>query len=262
MITFVKNLFGLKKPNTQYIIVFANYNYLPVLENWMIAMRNLKIDNYLIIALDEQLYMHLKDKNISTLLRPCELNLGKLWIHRVEVILELLTEGYDVIHSDADAVWLKNPLPYLENLPQDMIFSQGTIWPPDVQKKWGFVLCCGFFIIRSNKKTLQFTKNLLERVKNDKDDQVSCNRLLMEMQTNWGEPTDSYSIDFREKQFICSPQVRTGKCQKLTLALLPHKKFQRIYEENKEVYIRHLISEKDNDNIVDILKKSGCWFTS
>lgn len=262
MINYLKSKFAKKKASKQTIIVFANYNYLPVLENWMIAMKNLNIDDYMIISLDEDLYTYLKGKQISTLLRPCELDLGKLWVHRIEVILELLQEGYDVIHSDADAVWMKDPLPYLKDLPQDMLFSQGTIWPPDVQEKWVFVLCCGFFMLRSNKKTLQFTKKLLKRVKEDRDDQVSCNRMLLEQNTVWSKPTSSYTIDFREKQFICSPYVRTGTCNKLTLALLPHQKFQRIYEESDEIYIRHLISEKNSENIVDVLKNSGCWFTS
>ena len=162
------------------IIVFSNYNYLPVLENWLVAMQLLKIENIIIVALDEELHNYMTKKNIPSVLRPCGLDLGELWIHRVKVLLELMEEGYDLIHSDADAVWLKNPLPYLNSIKQDMIFSQGTYWPKDIHKEWGFVLCCGFFYIKNNKNTLTFVKELYERVKEDKDDQISCNRLLME----------------------------------------------------------------------------------
>ena len=249
-----------RKTKKKTIIVFANYNYLPVLENWLAAMKKIEVENYLIISLDEELHLYLQKKHIDSILRPCELDLGKLWIHRIDVILELMEKGHDIIHSDADAIWLKDPLPYLNDLPQDMIFSQGTIWPPDVQEKWGFVLCCGFFLLRSNPKTLQFMRDLLKRVNEDKDDQVSCNRLLLEMGADWNSPDKPYTIDFREKQFICSETVRYGKYGKLTLALLPHKKFQRIFEKTDDVYIRHLISEKNSENIVDVLKNTGCWF--
>ena len=242
------------------IFVFANYNYLPVLQNWIIAIEQNSIKNFIIIALDKQLYKHLVSHNIPTILRPCELDLEKLWIHRVKVLMEFMQNGYDIIHSDADAIWFKDPLPYLNAMPQDMIFSQGTIWPPDVQEKWGFVLCCGFFMLRSNKKTLHFMQDLLKRVKEDKDDQVSCNRLLLEMNTIWDEPIHSYTIDFRDKQFVCTPTVRNGACGKLTLGLLPHNKFQRIFEEADDVYVRHLISEKNSEDIVDVLKNTGCWF--
>jgi len=223
-------------------------------------MKKIDVQYYLIISLDEKLHIYLQEKNINTLLRPCELDLGKLWIHRVDVILELMEEGYDIIHSDADAVWIKDPLPYLETLPQDMLFSQGTIWPPDVQDKWGFVLCCGFFIIRSNKKTLQFFKELLERVKQDKDDQVSCNRLLLEKNTIWDQPSNPYTIDFRGKQFICSHQVRKGKTKGLSIGLLPHSSFQRLFEVSDDVYVRHLISEKESDDILNVLEQYGCRF--
>lgn len=250
-----------KKQSKVKIIVFANYNYLPVLKNWLAAMKKINVTNYLIISLDEQLYHHLQDKNINTLLRPCELDLGKLWIHRVDVILELMEKGHDVIHSDADAIWLKDPQPYLEKLPQDMIFSQGTIWPPDVQEKWGFVLCCGFFLLRSNPQTLQFVRALAQRVRKDKDDQVSCNRLLVEKNVIWDKPSDLYSIDFRGKQFVCSKQTRIGKSKDLTIALLPHASFQRLFEEADDVYVRHLISEKNSGNILEVLEQHGCRFS-
>ncbi len=242
------------------VIVFANYNYLPVLENWLAAMKKIDVKNYLIISLDEKLHHHLGEQNINSLLRPCELDLGKLWIHRVDVILELMEKGYDIIHSDADAVWLKDPQPYLQKLPHDMIFSQGTIWPPDVQEKWGFVLCCGFFFLRSNPQTLQFIKELAQRVREDKDDQVSCNRLLLEKNVIWDKPSDLYTIDFRGKQFVCSKQARTGKSKDLDIALLPHSAFQRLFEETDDVYVRHLISEKNSGNILEVLEQYGCRF--
>ncbi len=260
MINYIKSKFRRRKIDKQHIVVFANYSYLPVLENWIEALKRINVNNFLIVSLDEELHHYLQEKKVNSILRPCELDLGKLWIHRIDVILELMEKGHDIIHSDADAIWLKDPLPYLNDLPQDMIFSQGTIWPPDVQEKWGFVLCCGFFLLRSNPKTLQFMRDLLKRVNKDKDDQVSCNRLLLEMGADWNSPDKPYTIDFREKQFICSETVRYGKYGKLSLALLPHKKFQRIFEKTDDVYIRHLISEKNSENIVDVLKNTGCWF--
>jgi len=246
--------------NNQKIIVFANYNYLSILENWLAAMKKISVENYLIISLDEELHLHLQKLNIDSLFHPCELNLGKLWIHRINVILELMEKGYDILHSDADAIWLKDPLPYLNTLSQDMIFSQGTIWPPDVQEKWGFVLCCGFFLLRSNPQTISFVKELAKRVREDKDDQVSCNRLLLKEPVIWKEPSDIYTIDFRGTQFTCSHQVRLGKSKNLNLALLPHIAFQRVFEETNNVYVRHLISEKTSDDIMKVLDRHGCKF--
>lgn len=223
-------------------------------------MKKIDVKNYLIISLDEELHVHLQQNNINSLFRACELDLGKLWIHRVDVILELMENGHDIIHSDADAIWLKDPQSYLQTLQYDMIFSQGTIWPPDVQKEWGFVLCCGFFFLRSNPHTLQFVRELAQRVREDKDDQVSCNRLLLEKNVIWDKPVDMYTIDFRDKQFSCSMQVRSGKSKNLNIALLPHNTFQRVFEEADDVYVRHLIAEKNSDSILEVLEQHGCRF--
>jgi len=242
------------------IIVFANYDYLDVLENWLAAMRRIQVDNFLIISLDEKLHHYFQEKKINSLFRPCELDLGKLWIHRVDVILELLEEGYDVIHSDADAIWLKDPQPFLQTLPQDMIFSQGTIWPPDVQEKWGFVLCCGFFMIHSNLQTVEFVKRLARRVRNDRDDQLSCNRMLLEEGLIWEIPKETYTLSFRGHDFTCSHKCITGKTKTLSTVLLPHSKFQRLAESSKDVYVKHLISEKSSDDIMEVLAANGCKF--
>jgi len=249
-----------KKKNLTTIIVFANYNYLLVLENWLESVNRIDVNNFLIISLDSKLHNYLIDKNINSRLRPCELDLGKLWIHRIEVIEELLCEGYDIIHSDADAVWLKDPQPYLANLNQDMIFSQGTYWPLDVYEKWNFVLCCGFFYIRNNKKTKSFFEQLKERVKEDKDDQVSCNRLLLEKKIIWEKPTNSYQLRFRNYSFACSKNIIQGKNSQFSIALLPHYQFQRIPEKSNDIYIKHLISEKNSEDIMDILALNGCKF--
>lgn len=244
----------------QLIAVFANDAYRPVLQNWMAAMQRIGIRNYMVVALDRKLFCYLEARGVRTLYRPCEPALGELWIHRLNVISELLERGHDVIHSDADAVWLKNPLPYLDALPHDMLFSQGTVWPPDVQEQWGFVLCCGFFMLRSNVRTRSFVRKLKARVRRDRDDQISCNRLLCETGTRWEEARQPYPLTFRGTGLICSPEVREGHCGDLTLALLPHRLFQRLFEEHEGVYVRHLLSEKSSEGVMQVLERHGCKF--
>ena len=241
------------------ILVFANYNYLPVLENWLEAMNILGIKNIVVISLDKEIHNHLSKQNIRSSYRACELDLNKLWIHRVKICLEFMEQGYDIIHSDADAVWLKDPLEYLSNIKQDMIFSQGTFWPKDVHTEWGFVLCCGFFYIKNNASTLAFMNDLYKRVKEDKDDQVSCNRLLMQSNIKWNV-SNPYILKYRDVEFVCSEQLMIGTSKNLTIAVLPHSKFQRIHEKDKIAYIKHIISEKNSDSIMNILKETGCLF--
>lgn len=243
------------------IIVFANHGYLEVLENWLAAMHRIGVESYEVICLDEPLYRELQRRKIPSLLRPCAPELGELWVHRIEVISEFLESGCSVIHSDADAVWLKDPRGYLERLPHDMLFSQGTFWPQDVHAGWGFVLCCGFFMIRSTPDTRRFAQELLQRVRVDRDDQVSCNRMLAEAGTVWEAPEGAYVLSYRQNAFVCSPGVRSGRSPYGTVALLPHRYFQRMFEEEAGVFVRHLLSEKESGNILDVLERYGCRFT-
>ena len=251
---------GLKKSRNPLIILFANYNYIHVLDNWIAASSLIGVTNYLIISLDKKLYRHLVNKKVSTILRPCELDLGKLWIHRIDVIAELMKKGNNIIHTDADAVWLKNPMPYLNKIKSDIIFSQGTHWPNNVHAKWGFVLCCGFFYLKNTVNTMKFIEKLVKQVRKDKDDQVSCNNILLEDGVEWSIPKNTYTLSFRGSEFLCSKEILLGKTSSLEIALLPHEKFQRIPEISNEVYVKHLISEKNSDDIMKILESNNCKF--
>ena len=244
--------------NNTIILSFANSDYFPVIENWINALSHLKIKNYRVVCLDQEIYTLLLQQGIPVLLRPCVNELGSLWIHRIDVIKEFLDEGIDVLHSDADAVWLKNPLEqYIYNQSYDMIFSQGTIWPPDIHEKWQFVLCCGFFYVKSNTSALNFFELLATRVRADKDDQVSINRMLYETSMTW-EIDDHYSLPFREKAFICSDKIIKGKNDTLSVAILPHGKFQRLQENNDDIYVKHILSQKKSTDILETLKANGC----
>ncbi len=245
--------------NKKVILVFANYDYLKVLENWIYFIDQLKLFNYQIVALDKKIYNYLINNNIETIYKPCELDLGKLWIHRVEVIKEFIEKGYDVIHSDADAVWIEDPMNEFNNMESDLIFSQGTFWPLNIHKKWGFVLCCGLFMIKSNKETKAFLSKWLEKVKLDKDDQVSLNTLLYENEIVWNE-SKFYELEFRNKKFKCFDEKIDGKTKDgLQVTLLPHKNFQRVKEDSNHVYVKHIISEKNSESIIDVLKDNNCF---
>ena len=250
------------KKNT-IIVVFANSSYADIIKNWIEAIEPLNIKNYIVVSMDQRLHDQLLENNIQSIKRECNAELGNIWIHRIEVIKEILGYGYDVIHSDADAVWLKDPLDfYFSKTTYDMAFSQGTFWPKDVHKVWGFVLCCGLFYIKSNMKTRKFIEDISEDVRASNDDQISCNRYLLSKKIKWELPKNTYSLAYQNIKFICSNDIILGNNHSFKVALLPHSKFQRIQDDTSDVYVRHVMSEKNSDNIVESLIKNDCWFLS
>jgi hypothetical protein len=248
--------------NETLIITFANIQYKKVVENWIIAIKKLNITNYTVISLDQELYTLLKKNDIPTVFRPCDLSLNKLWVHRVNVILEFLKEGYDILHSDADAVWIKNPMKKnIYNNNCDLIFSQGTSWPLEVHKEWKFVLCCGFFFIKSNSQTIKFVEEWFNNVKVDQDDQRSLNKLLLSKKLIWNIANiKQYHLTYNGVLFNCYEDTIFGINKDMKVALLPHNKFQRLYEKDYKAYVLHPLSEKKAISIIEILKETNCLF--
>lgn len=241
-------------------VVFSNIDYLQVLENWLAAIKKIHVENYLVVSLDEELHQQLQSREIPSLLRPCVNNLKELWVHRMRVLLELLNENSVIIHSDADAVWIKNPVSYLQEIDSELIFSQGTVWPLDVHEQWKFVLCCGFFLVRRSAASLSFFNEVFEQVKIEKDDQLSINRLLLKKGIAWEEAKRPYTLRYNQHDFVCSDAIRCGRIGNLSVALLPHSGFQRLFQKAETIYVRHILSPKNSDSILETLEKYDCKF--
>jgi hypothetical protein len=245
------------------VIAFADYNYRDVLMNWLVAMATQGIENYLVIALDTQLHALLVERRIPVVLSELSGDLRALWIRRIEIFASLCAAGVDFIHSDVDAVWLRDPEPFLQELQADLIVSQGTVWPPDVHRQFGFVVCCGFFKLRSTAVSRRLLAGLAQDVVRTGDDQVSLNRLLAGQSTRWEfDPADAYYIDGNGMRFLCSRSVMRGvDANGLRTAVLPHHLFQRIGVSMDEApYVRHLLSAKNPAAKLQEFANSGCLF--
>tara|TARA_B100000519_G_scaffold203369_1_gene225971 strand:+ start:15853 stop:16611 length:759 start_codon:yes stop_codon:yes gene_type:complete len=248
------------------IVTFCDKTYVPVLKNWFLALKKLELEKHaLIITLDEE-----TKKSIDycdTLHRPIsveERNFGSLWQHRLEVLDELLQSHTEIIHSDADAVWLRNPLPMFTSLDSNIIFTQGTVWPHDVHALYGIVLCCGLFYLNNSEQAKQFVKQIRARVVTDNDDQISVNREVASRITGW-RIEEPRHIPFRETTFVTSKAViksiPKSEGDDLNICVLPHHLFPRMVEHiNEDVYVAHPLSGKTLDEKVRCLSDLGIWW--
>jgi hypothetical protein len=242
------------------IIVFANMAYLNVLENWLYAINKLELSNYLVVSIDKQLHIYLKERNIPTYLLQTKSDMKSLWINRVKLFRDILNLGYNFIHSDADAIWLRNPVEtFFTELNYDVVFSQGTVWPEDTYEKNGFVLCCGYFGIKSNVNTINLLEDVYLDSKITGDDQVSFNHVINRGSIKW-HIDQSYEMMFRDKRLKCSKDIIRGNKSNISIALLPHHLFQRINVDDVEAYVKHLLSEKKSDSVIDVLKLNNLLF--
>lgn len=256
-------------PASPLIVTFVTHGYIDVTANWLAFVAKLGLTAHVrIVTLDDAS----RDAFPAALTVHAPLDttdLGGLWVHRIQVIGRFLAAGYDVVHSDSDAVWLRDPLPFMASCSADMVFSQGTVWPPDVHARHGLVLCCGLFRLTACDGVRAFMRAVEARVAADRDDQVSINRLLDEAGVRWRIDTP-YRIPFRDTAFTASRSViRAAAGDGPSVAVLPHHLFPRLVDcvdgtsivdaADGEVMVAHPLSGKTRAEKQAVLSALGLW---
>lgn len=243
------------------IVTFVNAAYVPIAWNWLAAMDRLGLRRQcLVVTLDAQAHASLQSADVATLYRPLHSQDFKdLWPHRTEVIADLLADGRDVVHSDVDAIWLRDPLPHLRDDGEDMVFSQGTLWPPESHRRRGFVLCCGFFLLRAVPVVQDFVVQLRERASALGDDQWALNQLIDERVTGWSVD-EPYELTYRDTAFVCSRSKMRAHSPSLKVSVVPHHAFPRLVTTLDEVVVAHPLSGKSLEETRSVLIEKGLWF--
>lgn len=242
------------------IVCFVNTSYLRIARNWLRSIEKIGISEFAtIVTLDLASRQAFTAIKVRTMHRPLPSpRLDDLWLHRTLVIAEILEDGYDVIHSDADAVWIRNPLPVIFDGNEDLVFSQGTIWPAESLEKRGFVLCCGLYAARSNDRVKRFFGELIGRLRCNPDDQRALNLLVDERFPDWEiDRPNKHSFD--GKTFISSREKMRSRNHELSLSMLPHHLFPRMVKDRSEMMVGHPLSGKNSTECEEALKKFGLW---
>ncbi|WOK94530.1 hypothetical protein Cni_G03234 [Canna indica] len=153
--------------NKSVVLAVAGENYKDMLMNWVCRLRHLSIKNFLVCALDSEIYRFsilqglpvfkdpLSPSNIS--FNDC--HFGTKCFQRVtkvksRIVLQILRLGYNVLMSDVDVYWFNNPLPFL------MLFGTGTlVAQSDEYNETGPInlprrLNSGFYFVHSDLTTI------------------------------------------------------------------------------------------------------------
>jgi hypothetical protein len=108
----------------------------------------------------------------------------RFWLERFDSLARCLEVG-DILHSDADAFWLSPPWELLAESADDLVFSREFGIPRSLVRKWGFVLCCGWFAARSTPATRAFFGHWRALTARRMDDQLALNELLAGLGAVW-----------------------------------------------------------------------------
>jgi hypothetical protein len=244
------------------VVAFADAGYLPLLQIWLQRLNQLRIGRVRIYCLDATTLDWCESQQVAAARIPWAGDLRDLWVQRIRIFSGLLAAGEAFIHSDIDAIWLQNPLKVGSacDRTEDLLFSQGTVWPPDVHDRWGFVLCCGWFRAKPTLGAQAFFQALEVDVQATGDDQVSVNRLLAVLGAQWSHArTGEYQLPFRDRMVQCwsKPISATTTAGPLSVALLPQREFQRLPEESAHAIIKHYLTPKNCQQKLSALRGYG-----
>jgi hypothetical protein len=244
--------------------MFGTIDYFRFIKNWIAAMNRIDLKDFLIVAMDDDLFAALDGRGLPVFRFSYDGSLADFWIKRVEIFHALCENGVDFIHSDADAIWLTDPIPdYFSNPQVDLTFSQGTIWPEDVLQAWKYVVCLGLFGAKASPRTADFFSRVRTSASETKDDQVAVNRVLLEDGPNWLiNRSSTYTISVNDRQILCSRELIVGHTAEsgLCVTLLPQHGFQRVPMPNENAFVKHLLFPGGLDRRQKAMKNAGCWF--
>lgn len=227
------------------ILGFADKNYQEIAVNWVRYINKLDIKNYVIIALDGEAFDYLNKHKINVV--KCEGSVSKKsgsgWKWRMDRIRELVDSSINVIHSDLDAVWLRNPLGILNNF--DIVASSvENGFPTETSNRWGFTICMGWIFYRANSKVSSFLCKIFNSDK-DYDDQTEFNNYL----------SSCISLSKMDTLHCGSHKF---KIKDIDIKILNPEIIKR-GDYNESALVCHPIMKKKADCKIQ-LKRRGLWF--
>lgn len=174
-------------------ITLTNDGYIEYTQNLVNSLKNINLHESLkIYCVGKKSYNHFSSQSLNTIQLKSSIfdkknifqswrtkNFNKLMFIKLSIIHENLKTSKQVLYSDGDIVFIKNPFDELKSETKNDIIAQFDFNPDkDVN-----TLCAGFMLINSNEKTLDlFNPNNVPRELLDRhyyfDDQKYINERI------------------------------------------------------------------------------------
>ncbi len=255
-----------KKARPLRILVASTDQYLPIFMNWLIYYHNICAQTALIyfVCLDKAIEIRLPRHgfNCSHVHHlPTVQGNNRLWLVRARVTKVLLEQGYDVLMTDSDALWLRNPFAAIARFPDSDVVASRAAFPEDISAKLGATACMGFVYVRASNRTLLLWEELYAFMSKSPraDDQRNFNQLLLSAHIKY-DPKPTY---------LANKVPNTGSFllggQRMRLTLLPHSQFVRMCDPRRKgdtlsAVVAHCISLSKTESTKSWSEKAyGVW---
>ncbi|KAL8519174.1 hypothetical protein ACS0TY_010200 [Phlomoides rotata] len=153
--------------NNTIVLGIAGYSYKDMLMSWVCRLRHFQLSNFLVCALDNEIYDFsvlqglpvVKCASPPTNISFNNCHFGTECFQKVtkvksRTVLQILKLGYNVLLSDVDVYWFKNPLKYLTTFGPGVLVAQSDEYnltgPINLPRR----LNSGFYYAHSDRITI------------------------------------------------------------------------------------------------------------
>lgn len=157
------------------VLAVAGYSYKDMLMSWVCRLHVLNVSNFVVCALDDETYDFsilqglpvFRDKLAPRNISYDDCHFGTNCFQRVtkvksRVVLEILKLGYNLLMSDVDVYWFKNPLPLLSTFGPAVFLAQSDEYkitgPINLPRR----LNSGFYYAHSDNSTIAALKKVVK----------------------------------------------------------------------------------------------------
>ncbi|CAN8062254.1 unnamed protein product [Agarophyton chilense] len=167
------------------ILSAMNFGYRDIMMNWVCNMRELKIMNFVVAAFDAQLYRYAFLRGVPVYLETTMMfnssvldasygtdsfkQLSKL---KSRIVLRVLKLGYDVVWTDTDIVWFRNPLNDLKGHNADLIIQSNAPDGENANEKRR--INSGFYLVHRNNRTINAFEDIIAFAKQSNMSEQPC----------------------------------------------------------------------------------------
>ncbi|KAL8121276.1 beta-arabinofuranosyltransferase RAY1 [Apium graveolens] len=161
--------------NNTIVLAVAGYSYKDMLMSWVCRLRHLQISNYLVCALDQETYEFsvlqglpvFKDSLAPSNISFDDCHFGTNCFQSVtkvksRIVVQILKMGYNVLLTDVDIYWFKNPLPLLGSFGPAVLVAQSDEYkvkgPINLPRR----LNSGFYYASSDISTIKALEKVVK----------------------------------------------------------------------------------------------------
>uniref|UniRef100_A0A164TB74 Nucleotide-diphospho-sugar transferase domain-containing protein n=2 Tax=Daucus carota subsp. sativus TaxID=79200 RepID=A0A164TB74_DAUCS len=161
--------------NKTIVLAVAGYSYKDMLMSWVCRLRHLKISNFLVCALDQETYEFsvlqglpvFKDSLAPSNISFDDCHFGTNCFQSVtkvksRIVVQILKMGYNVLLTDVDIYWFKNPLPLVSSFGPAVLVAQSDEYnvkgPINLPRR----LNSGFYYAHSDISTIKALEKVVK----------------------------------------------------------------------------------------------------